>query len=62
MLAGFDQALGTFDRELRNARVALDVAVIRTGDNLGFRMRAFLKSVTSSGRSSTKRMINFISG
>src|SRR5450432_2533407 len=38
MLAGFDHSLRALDRELRDARVALDVAIIRTGHD--FRTRA----------------------
>ena len=34
VLAGFDQALGALDRQLRDAGVALDVAVVRAGHDL----------------------------
>ena len=40
MLARFDQAFGTLDRQLRNPRVALDVAIIRTRHQLCRWMRA----------------------
>ena len=40
ILAGFDQALGALDGELRDARVALDVAVVRAGHDFGLRAGA----------------------
>jgi len=41
VLARLDQTLGPLDGQLGDAGVTLDIAVVRTGDNLGLRMRAF---------------------
>jgi hypothetical protein len=39
MLARFDESFGAFDRQLRNAGMALDVGVVRAGHELRRRMR-----------------------
>ena len=38
MLAGFDEPFRPFDRELGNASVTFNVAVVRTGNDLGLGM------------------------
>ena len=40
VLARFDQTFGALDRQLGDTSVALNVAVVGAGDDLGFRMRA----------------------
>ncbi len=61
-LPAFDEALGALDGELGDAGVALHVAVVRAGHDLGGRARCGVISVTSSGRSSTSRMMSLMSG
>ena len=54
--AGLDEALGALDAEIGHADVILDLVVVGRGPDLrGGTLR--LKSVTSSGRSSTRRIM-----